>query len=103
MNPAMIKKMQKMQKEMVKTQKELEEKEYTMTAGGFLSITAKGTKEILAIKIDPEAIEGADDIEMLEDTLIATINNIYGEIDKEAEEAMSQFTAGLGGGLGGLF
>ncbi len=103
MNPAMIKKMQKMQKEMVKAQKELEEKEYTVTAGGFLSITAKGTKEILAIKIDPEAIEGAEDIEMLEETLLATINNIHSEIDREAEETMSQFTAGLGGGLGGLF
>ncbi len=103
MNPAMIKKMQKMQKEMVRAQKELEEKEYTMTAGGFLSVTAKGTKQILDLKIDPEAIEGPEDVEMLEETLVATINNIYNEIDREAEETMSQFTAGLGGGLGGLF
>ncbi len=103
MNPAMIKKMQKMQKEMVKAQKELEEKEYTMTAGGFLSVTTRGNKEIIDIKIDPEAIEGPEDIEMLEETLVATLNNIHNEIDKEAEETMSQFTAGLGGGFGGLF
>ncbi len=96
MNPGMIKKMQQMQKEMMNTQKELEETIFSASAGGIINVKAKGTKEIVEIKIDPEAIESKEDIEMLEDTVLTAINNVLDEINKETELKMAKFTSGLG-------
>ncbi len=98
MNPAQIKKLQKMQKDMMQAQKDIEEREFTTSVGGGLvSVTAKGTKEIINITIDKDAIEGPEDIEMLEETLLSAINSITKEIDTETESVMSQFTGGFGG------
>lgn len=97
MNPAMLKKIQKLQKEMLQTQKELEQTVFTGTAGGVVTVEMKGTKEVVSIKISPEAIEGPEDVEMLEDTLLAAINNAMSNVDKETEQKMSKYTSGLGG------
>ncbi|XMB86235.1 YbaB/EbfC family nucleoid-associated protein [Mycoplasmatota bacterium WC44] len=97
MNPGMLKKIQKLQKEMMQTQKELEESVFTGTAGGVVTVEVKGTKKVLSVKIDPEAVEGPDDIEMLEDTILAAINNAMTNVDKETEAKMGKYTSGLGG------
>lgn len=97
MNPGMIKKLQKLQKEMMETQKELENAIFSGTAGGVVTVQMKGTKEITDIKILPEAIEGPDDIEMIQDTIMAAVNNAMAIVDKTTEEKMSKYSAGLGG------
>ena len=97
MNPGMIKKLQKLQKEMMETQKELENATFIGTAGGVVTVEMKGTKIITDIKILPEAVEGPDDIDMLQDTIMAAVNNAMSIVDKTTEEKMSKYSAGLGG------
>ncbi|QVK21228.1 YbaB/EbfC family nucleoid-associated protein [Mycoplasmatota bacterium] len=97
MNPAMLKKIQKLQKEMMETQKELENSVFTGTAGGVVTVNIKGTKELVGIKINPEAMEGPEDIEMLEDTIVAAVNNAMKSVDKETELKMGKYSNMLGG------
>lgn len=101
MNPGMIKKLQKMQRDMVQAQKELEASTFYGSAGGkMVTVEFTGDKKMKNIKIDPEAVEGPEDIEMIQDTIIAAINDCMKQIDNETENTMSQFT---GGGLPGFF
>ena len=101
MNPSMIKKLQKMQRDMVQAQKELEASIFYGSAGGkMVEVEFTGNKEMQNIKINPEAVEGPEDIEMLQDTIVAAINDCMNKIDSETESVMSQFT---GGGIPGLF
>ena len=101
MNPGMIKKLQKMQRDMVKAQKELEESTFYGSAGGkIVTVEFTGDKRMQNITINPEAIEGPEDIEMLQDTIVAAVNDCTKQIDSETESVMSQFT---GGGMPGLF
>lgn len=101
MNPNMIKKLQKMQRDMVHAQKELEHSTFYGSAGGkMVTVEFTGDKKMKNITIDPEAIESQDDIEMLQDTIIAAVNDCIKQIESETESVMSQFT---GGGLPGLF
>lgn len=98
MNPQMIRKLQKMQQEMIKTKKELDETVFTGSAGGMVTVEVKGSKEIVKISINKDISLEADDIEMLEDTIVAALNNVMEQIDQEEQERMSQYTgAGLGG------
>lgn len=97
MNPQMMRKLQKMQQEMVKTKKELDETVFTGSAGGMVTVEVKGSKEIVKITINKDASLEADDLEMLEDTLVAALNNVMEQIDQETEERMGQFTGGMGG------
>ncbi len=101
MNPGMIKKLQKMQKDMVKAQKELEASTFYGSAGGkMVTVEFTGDKQMRNISIDPAAIEDVEDLELLQDTIIAAVNDCMKKIDDETESVMSEFT---GGGLPGMF
>lgn len=98
----LMKQAQKMQKDMEKAQSELAEKEVTATAGGgAISVIATGKKEIKEIKIKPEVID-PEDIEMLEDLIMAAVNESLRKADELANSEMGKITGGLGG-LGGMF
>ena len=99
----LMKQAQRMQRQMEETTKELESKEYTANAGGgAVSVTVSGKKEILAVKLSPEAVD-PDDIEMLEDLIVAAANEALRQMEADSTEAMSRLTGGLGGALGGGF
>ena len=98
---SMMKQAQAMQQKMQKIQEELAEKEVTATAGGgAVTVTANGKKEISRVEIKPEAVD-PDDVEMLEDLIVAAVNEAMRMADEMAQEDMAQVTGGLN--LGGLF
>jgi len=101
MNMNMIKQAQKMQQDMLKMQEELENKEYEASAGGGV-VTAKvnGKHEILNLSISPEAVD-PEDVEMLQDMIVAAVNEAMRKADTEMQQAMGRMTGGLN--LGGLF
>ena len=97
----LMKQAQKMQRQMEESQKELEEKEFTAAAGGgAVEVTISGKKEVTKVKLDPEAVD-PDDVEMLEDLIMAATNEALRKIEELSAETMSKLTGGLGG-LGGL-
>lgn len=86
-----------MQKQMEEQQKALEAKEYTATAGGgAVEITVSGKKEITKVKLAEEAVD-PDDVEMLEDMIMAATNEALRQMEKDTQTAMSKLTGGLGG------
>jgi hypothetical protein len=94
----LMKQAQKMQKQMEEAQKELEEKEITATAGGgAVSVTVSGKHEITKVTLAEEVVD-PDDIEMLEDLIMAAANEALRQIDEASQKSMSQITGGLGGG-----
>ena len=94
-NMNMIKQAQKMQADMEKTQAELQEKEYTATAGGgVVSATVDGKHTVKALKIDPEAVD-PDDVEMLEDMVIAAVNEAIRAAVEDMSTSMNKITGGL--------
>ena len=99
----LMKQAQKMQRQMEEKTKELEEKQYTATAGGgAVSVTVSGKKEVVAVKISPEAVD-PDDVEMLEDLIVAATNEALRKCEEESQASMSKITGGLSGLGGGLF
>lgn len=101
MNPGMMKKMQKMQRDMMKAQKEIEETVFTGTAGGGLvSVEVTGTKEIQKVSIKPEIVD-PEDIETLEDVLMLALNDAFKQVEDKTQSTMGQFTQGLN--IPGLF
>ena len=95
----LMKQAQKMQKQMEETTKELEEKEITTTSGGgAVEVTVSGKKEITKIKLSEEVVD-PDDIEMLEDLIMAATNEALRKMEEESAAAMSSITGGLGGGF----
>lgn len=92
----MLKKLQKMQKEMVKAQKELEESIFTGSAGGVVTVELTGDKQIQSIKIDPEAVD-PEDVDILQDMIIAAINQAMRDIDETTQDVMAPYTQGLPG------
>lgn len=100
---AMIRKMRQMQKELEQTQEEIANTDFVQTAGGVVSVTLKGTKELVKVEIlDGFEIESKEDLEMLQDMIIAACNNAYKEIDKTTEQKMSKYQSLLGG-MGSFF
>lgn len=98
---AMLKQAQKMQQEMLRMQQEQEAKTFTASAGGgMVSATVNGKHELVALTVKPEAVD-PDDVEMLQDTIIAAVNEAMRTADAEAANNMSRLTGGLN--LGGLF
>ena len=90
-----IKKVQKLQEEMEQTQQALNEKEYEMSSGGGLvTVKINGKKQILSVKIKPEAVD-PDDVEMLEDLLTAALNEAISTVEKTNEDEMGKLTGGL--------
>ena len=101
MNPAMMKKMQKMQRDMMKAQKEIEEAIFTGTAGGGLvTVEVTGTKAISKISIKPEIVD-PEDVETLEDVMMLALNDAFKQVDDKQQSTMGQFTQGLN--IPGLF
>ena len=95
----LMKQAQKMQKQMEENQKVLEEKEFTATAGGgAVEITISGKKEITKVKLAEEAVD-PDDVEMLEDLIMAATNEALRQMEEESAAAMAGLTGGLGGGF----
>ena len=97
----LMKQAQRMQKQMEEQKAALEEKEYEGTAGGgVVKVTMNGKKEITGVKISPEAVD-PDDVEMLEDLVLAAVNEVLRLQSEEESEVMGQIAgmSGLGGGL----
>ena len=98
---AMMKQVQKMQQDMIRMQEEMENKTYSATTGGgMVKAEVNGKHEIVALTINPEAVD-PDDVEMLQDMVIAAVNEAMRAADTDAANSMSQMTGGLN--LGGLF
>ncbi len=97
----LMKQAQRMQRQMEENQKELEEKEFTAKAGGgAVEVTVTGKKEITKIKLSEEVVD-PEDIEMLEDLVMAAANEALRMAEEASAEAMNKMTGGLG--LGGGF
>ncbi|WP_044641466.1 YbaB/EbfC family nucleoid-associated protein [Risungbinella massiliensis] len=97
----MMKQVKKMQQEMAKAQQELEKKEVTGTAGGgVVKVTMTGQKQVKAVEIAPEAVD-PDDVEMLQDLVLAAIQDAMKQVDEMMEKDMGRFTQGLN--IPGLF
>ena len=98
---AMMKQAQKMQQELLRMQEEQETKTFTATVGGgMVSATVNGKHEVVGLTIKPEAVD-PDDVEMLQDMVIAAVNEAQRTAEAEAASNMSRLTGGLN--LGGLF
>ena len=98
---AMMKQAQKLQQEMLRMQQEQEAKTFTAKAGGgMVSTTVNGKHELVNLEINPEAVD-PDDVEMLQDMILAAVNEAMRTADAEATNNMSKLTGGLN--LGGLF
>ena len=98
---AMIKQAQKMQQDMLRMQQEMEAKTYTAAAGGgMVKATVNGKHEVVNLEINPEAVD-PEDVEMLQDMIIAAVNEAMRTADTEAANNMSRLTGGMN--LGGLF
>ena len=95
----LMKQAQRMQRQMEESQKELEVKEFVAKAGGgAVEVTVTGKKEITKVKLSEEVVD-PDDIEMLEDLVMAAANEALRMADEASSEIMSKMTGGLGGGF----
>ena len=93
----LMKQAQRMQRQMEEAQQKLETMEATATAGGgAVEVTVSGKKEILKVKLAEEVVD-PEDIEMLEDLIVAATNEALRKIDEASEASMSKLTGGLGG------
>lgn len=101
MNMNMVKQAQKMQADMLKMQEELEKAEYSATAGGgVVTAVVSGKHELISLAIEPDAVD-PEDVEMLQDLIIAAVNEAFRQAGTAANEGMSKLTGGLNlGGLG---
>ena len=96
----MMQRMQKMQEEMTRAQAELEEKVYHVSAGGGnIEVEINGKKEVTSVTLKPEVVD-PDDIEMLEDLIMAATNEAFRAMEADSQAQMSKLTGGLGGGFG---
>lgn len=92
----LMKQAQKMQRQMEKTQQELEEKEVTATAGGgVVEVVVSGKRELKSIKIDPEVVD-SDDVETLEDLVMAAVNEGLRQAEELTNKEMAKVTGGMG-------
>ena len=100
----LMKQAQKMQKQMEEAKQALETKEFTATAGGgAVEAKVSGKRTLISVTISPEAVD-PDDVEMLEDMIVAAVNEALRQVDEAAAQSMNSL-AGMGGigGMGGLF
>lgn len=97
----MLKQVQKMQKDMAKLQEEVEQRQVEASAGGgAVTVVASGKKEILSISIKPEVVD-PEDVEMLQDLIMAAVNEAIRQADEMVSKEMSKVTGGMNlpGGL----
>lgn len=98
---SMLRQAQKMQAEMEQAQEELSAKEYDITVGGgAVNVKINGKKEVLSIKLSEDIVD-PDDIETLEDTLVAAVNEAIKRVESESAEAMNKITGNIS--MPGLF
>ena len=98
---ALMKQAQQMQQKMAEAQQQLEESEVKGTAGeGLVEITLSGKKQLLGVRIDPKAVD-PDDVEMLEDMVMAAVNEALRTAADTVEREMGKLTGGMG--MPGLF
>ena len=98
---AMMKQAQKMQQEMLRMQEEMENKTYSATTGGgMVTATVSGKHQVVDLQINPEAVD-PDDVEMLQDMVIAAVNEAMRAAETDAANTMSRLTGGFN--LGGMF
>ncbi len=96
MNMNMMKQVQKMQQDMAKMQEELAAKTYTATAGGgVVTAEVNGQHQVVSITIAPEAVD-PDDVEMLQDMVVAAVNEAMRAAETDAANSMKSITGGLG-------
>ena len=93
MNPNMINKIKKIQKQMMEAQEVLERKEFFGKASG-VTVIMQGTRQVIDVQINPELLE---EVELLQDSVLLATNDALKQIEKEQEETMGQFTGGMGG------
>ncbi len=95
----MLRQAQKMQQSIQKLQEELEAREFEASSGGgMVTVKANGKKELISIKISPEAVD-PDDVEMLEDMVLAAVNQVLQQVEETSEKEMSKLTGGRGMGF----
>ena len=95
----LMKQAQRMQRQMEETTAALEEKEVTAAAGGgAVEVTVSGKKEVIKVKLASEAVD-PDDIEMLEDLIMAAVNEALRKMEEMTQSEMAKITGGLGGGF----
>ena len=95
----LMKQAQRVQRQMEESQKELETKEFTAKAGGgAVEVTVTGKKEVTKVKLSQEVVD-PDDVEMLEDLVMAATNEALRMAEDANAEVMNKMTGGLGGGL----
>ena len=98
---AMMKQAQKMQQDMIRMQEEMENKTYSASSGGgMVTATVNGKHQVVGMEIKPEAVD-PDDVEMLQDMVIAAVNEAMRVADEDAQQNMSRITGGFN--LGGMF
>ena len=98
---AMMKQVQKMQQDMIRMQEELEAKTYTASAGGgMVKAQVSGKNELVGLEINPDAVD-PDDVEMLQDMVIAAVNEALRAAEADKNSNMSRMAGGLN--LGGMF
>ena len=87
---------QKLQQQMTKVQEEIEAREFEATAGGGMATArVNGKKELISISIKPEAVD-PDDVEMLQDLVVAAVNEALRQMEEISQAEMGKFTSGLG-------
>jgi len=93
----LMKQAQRMQRQMEESQKALEEATYTAKAGGgAVEVTITGKKQVTSVKLSKDAVD-PDDVEMLEDLIMAAMNEAIKQADDASNAAMSKMTGGMGG------
>ena len=91
----MLKQVQKAQASITKLQEELEAREYEASAGGgMVTVRANGKKELLSLAIKPEAVD-PDDVEMLQDMVLAAVNEVLRQVEETTSAEMGKLTGGL--------
>ncbi|ABX81992.1 YbaB/EbfC family nucleoid-associated protein [Acholeplasma laidlawii] len=93
MNPNMLNKLKKMQKQIQDAQEQIESSEFTGKASG-VTVIMQGTRQVIDVKIDEALLE---EVELLQDAILLAVNDALGQIDKTQEETMGQFSGGMGG------
>lgn len=97
----LMKQAQKMQQQMLQSQKELESKVFSASSGGgMVKVEVNGKHEIQTLKIDPQAVD-PEDVEMLEDLILAALQDAFGQVASASEEIMGKVTGGMN--IPGLF
>ncbi len=98
----LMKQAQKMQRQMEEQAKEMESKEFTAAAGGgAVEVTVSGKREVVRVKLAEEVVD-PDDIEMLEDLIVAATNEAFRKVEEASASAMSKLTGGMGAGMPGM-